>query len=230
MEKYKFSASQKVSEFQKFIQDVYGLPDDRLFSLSDLVSNQERFTMRALKGIRKGDKEKLKTNLLIAFSWVFAIANRLKIDVENNLWKRFPYTCSYCGASPCQCKKTKSSERAKISVNNNAKPQDLAGFQKMFEKIYPSPSRTLIFAGVHLAEEMGELSESIHCFLGEHKQVQFVSIEEELADFISCIFGVANSAKIDMAKELEKTFFNNCHICHEAPCSCKFSFVAKLRT
>lgn len=105
METYKFKATQNISDFQKFIQDVYGLPDDRLFSLSDLVSNQERFTMRALKGIRKEDKEKLKNNLLIAFSFVFAIANRLKIDVENNLWKRFPYVCSYCRKVPCQCKK-----------------------------------------------------------------------------------------------------------------------------
>lgn len=227
---FKFLASQSVSDFQKFIQDVYGLPDDRLFSLSDLVSNQERFTMRALKGIRKGDKEKLKLNLLIAFSWVFAIANRLKINVENNIWKRFPYVCSYCGKASCLCKKIKFLKRAKIIVRNNLKPKDLAGFQKMFEKIYPASTRNLVFAGVHLAEEMGELSESIHSFLGEHKQVQFVSIKEELADFISCIFGVANSAKIDMAKELEKMYCKNCHVCHNAPCSCKFSFVAKLRT
>lgn len=220
---FKFSASQKISDFQKFVQDVYGLPDDRLFSLSDLVSNQERFTMRAF--------------LLIAFSWVFAIANRLKIDVEESVWKRFPYACSYCGKAPCQCKKIKTEKRPacrqagkKLIAKNDLKPQDLAGFQKMFEKIYPSPSRTLTWAGVHLAEETGELSESIHSFLGEHKQAQFDSIEEELADFISCVFGVANSAKIDTAKEMAKMYSKNCHICHAAPCCCKFSFVAKLKT
>lgn len=239
---FHFLTTQSISDFQKFIQDVYSLPDDRLFSLSDLISNQERFTMRALKGIRKGDKEKLKLNLLIAFSWAFAIANRLKIDIENSVWKRFPYVCSYCIQVPCQCKKIKqvcfvgsateikADKREKIVAKNDLRPKDLVGFQKMFEKIYPSSQRNLIWAGVHLAEEMGELSESIHVFLGEHKEIQFASIQEELADFFSCVFGVANSAKIDMAKELARMYSDNCHICHEAPCCCKFSFVAKLRT
>lgn len=186
--------------------------------------------MRALKGIRKGDMGKLKSNLLISFSWLTAIAGRLHINVEEETWKRFPFLCSYCGKQPCSCKKIKLMRRRKITVKNSLKPKSMAGFQKMFSLIYPVNSRTLFEAGVHLSEEMGELNEVIHFFLGEHKAKYFDEIKKEIADVISCFFSVANSAKIDMASGLVKMYHNNCHICHKAPCACNFSFVAKFES
>jgi NTP pyrophosphatase (non-canonical NTP hydrolase) len=227
---YKFSSKQSLSHFQQMINDIYSLPDDRLFSLWDLVSNQERFTMRALKGIRKENTKKIKLNLLIALSWTMAIANRLKIDIEDVTWNRFPFRCSYCGENPCSCKKIKSPRKAQFKRKIELKPGSLAGFQKMFASIYPSETRDLFVAGVHLAEEMGELSEAIHRFLGEHKKNLFQEIEVEIADYVSCIFGVANSANIQMAKELERMYWKNCHVCHKLPCECNFSSVGKFKS
>ncbi len=224
----KFQDKDSIKGFQKFVNDVYSLPDDRNYSIHDLLTQQQRFVMRALKGIRKGDIEKLKLNLLIAFS--FSMIERLHIDIEEEVWKRFPYLCSYCGNKPCICKKIKPVERLKVKINNNLRPKTLSGFQKMFSEIYPPDTRTLADAGVHLAEEMGEVSEAIHNYLGQHQQKQFDEIKLELADFVSCMFGVANSAKIDVAKELEKMYYNGCHVCHKAPCECSFSEVAKLKT
>jgi len=226
----RFSSKESLSQFQNFIGEIYNLPDDRLFSLSDLVSNQERFTMRALKGIRKVDKKKIIKNLLIAFSWLMAITNRLHIDAEKEVWRRFPFICSYCGECPCSCKKIKPKKRKKIISKKSQKPKNLIEIQKMFYFIYPPNSRTLADAGVHLAEEMGELSESIHFFLGEHKNKRFESVKNEIADYISCLFGVANSAKIDIVKELAKIYYNNCHVCHQSPCVCNFSFVADFKS
>ncbi len=226
----RFVSGGSLSQFQNFNREVYGLPDDRLFSLSDLLSNQERFAMRALKGIRKGDTEKLKSNLLISFSWLTAIAGRLHIDMEEVIWKRFPFVCSYCGKQPCSCKKIKLASRRKLAVKSSLKPKSLAGFQKMFSLVYPADSRTLFEAGVHLAEEIGELNEVIHFFSGEHKAKYFEEIKKEIADVVSCFFSVANSAKIDIAAGLAKMYGNNCHVCHKAPCVCNFSFVAKFES
>jgi len=226
----KFSQKESLLHFQNFINTVYNLIDDRLFSLSDLLSNQERFTMRALKGIRKGDRKKLKINLLIALSWLMAIANRFHINVEGAVWRRFPFACSYCGKAPCVCKRIRPLKRIKIVKEKSLQPKNLSDFQKMLSLVYPATSRNLFESGIHLAEEMGELSEAIHAFLGEHKNKQFENIEEEIADFVSCLFGVANSAKIDVAKELSRMYYNNCHVCHKAPCVCKFSFVAEFKT
>ena len=55
-----FKSNSSLHVFQELIKEIYGVPDDRLFSLSDLISNLERFTMRSLKGIRKQDKKKLE--------------------------------------------------------------------------------------------------------------------------------------------------------------------------
>jgi NTP pyrophosphatase (non-canonical NTP hydrolase) len=226
----KFLKNQTLTDFQNIIQEIYGLPDDRLFSVNDLLSNQNRFTMRALKGIRKQDLEKIKTNLCISFSWTAAIANRMHIVLEKVLWQRFPYLCSYCGRIPCVCRKNKVKKRVKILRQKVKMPKNITEIQLMFAKIYPPTGRSLADAGVHLAEETGEVSEIICAYLGEHKNKQFEEIKNELADWISCLFGVANSAKIDMAKELAKFYKNNCHVCHKAPCVCNFSFVAKFRS
>lgn len=218
------------TNLQDFILQVYGLPDDRLYSLTDLVSNQERFTMRSLKGIRKRDSGKLKLNLLIALSWFVGIANRTHITLDEVIWRRFPYVCSYCKKMPCICNKVKHTKRIVMKIDESRRPKSFSDFQKMFSKIYPPERRTLDEVGVHLAEEMGELSEAIHIFLGEHKESEFYDIENEMADYISCMFGVANSAGIDMSGEVEKMYKNNCHVCHKAPCVCNFSSVAKYRS
>lgn len=219
-----------LSDLQQFIFDVYSLPDDRLYSIWDLLVQQQRFSMRSLKGIRKGNIDKLKNNLLISLSWLIAISNRLHINVEEVVWKRFPYLCSYCGGIPCSCKAIHPRSRANVSIDNNLKPNSLEKFQEMFNRIYPESNRTLADAGVHLAEETGEMSEAIHNYLGQHLQRQFDEIKLETADFVSCVCGVANSAKINLAMELEKMYENNCHICHKSPCVCSFAEVTQLET
>jgi NTP pyrophosphatase (non-canonical NTP hydrolase) len=230
MSAFTFSKTQTLADFQKFIQDVYALPDDRLYSIWDILTHEQRFAMRALKGIRKGDAGKLKTNLLISLSWLMAIVNRLHIDIETEVWKRFPRLCSYCGERPCACKTIKPPARLKMKVDNQLRPKNLAEMQAMFNEIYPASDRTLADAGVHLAEEVGEVSEAIQNYLGQHKEKQFDEVKLEIADFVSCIFGIANSADINLAAALGEIYANNCHVCHEAPCVCSFSEVAQLKT
>ena len=225
-----FLKSQSLEDFQEFIRLVYSLPDDRFYSLWDLLTHVHRFAMRALKGIRKDDQQKLQLNLLVAFSWLMAVANRLHIDIEKEVWQRFSARCPYCGKAPCSCKKIKSHPVAMLSKVKVKPVTRLSDFQFMFEKIYPPARRTLADAGVHLAEETGEISEAVHHFLGEHLLKQFDAVILEIADCVSCIFGVANSAKIDVVVELEKLFHNNCHACHQIPCTCTFSEVATLKT
>ncbi|MDH4358431.1 MAG: hypothetical protein OEV37_00570 [Candidatus Berkelbacteria bacterium] len=216
----------KLRDFQKNIYEVYGLSDDRHFSVPDLVANQNRFTMRALKGIRKNDKRKIEINLIIAFCWMVAIANRLHIDLENKVWKRFPNRCSYCGKSPCQCKIISPRKRKKLNVKSDNRPANISEFQHMFNKIYPAKLRTKIDAGIHLAEETGEVGETISIYLGEHKSTQFTAIKDELADWVSTMFGLANSLEFDVEKELERSFKNGCHACKSIPCKCNFSYIA----
>src|SRR3989338_7473071 len=102
-----------IAQVQKFCQDVYALRNDRHFRAWGMVSNVLRFLMRGLKGIRKGDNLKTKKNLLIALSWFLSIMNQMHIPIEEHIWRRFPYLCSYCCRCPCQCKVLKIKKRKK---------------------------------------------------------------------------------------------------------------------
>jgi len=219
-----------IKEYQDFVQEVYGLPNDRYFDLWDMVSNMERFMMRGLKGIRKQDKEKTKINLLIAFSWFMSIMNQLHIDTEKQIWQRFPYLCSYCGSCPCSCKEKHIDKRQGVLADENKRPKTLEEFQAMFEKIYPAESRTLEHAGVHLAEEAGEFSEALLTFRGGHKDEDFKNLEMEAADFFSCIMSVFNSCGMNLAKELSLMFAENCHDCHKMPCICNFKNITSFKS
>ena len=211
-----------IKDYQNFVKEVYGLPNDRYFNLWDMVINVERFMMRGLKSIRKEDKEKTKVNLLISFSWFMSIMNQLHIDIENQVWKRFPYLCSYCGSCPCSCKEKNIKERKNVPINESKRPRTLEEFQDMFEKIYPAERRNIEHAGVHLAEEAGEFSEALMTYRGGHRDEDFKNLELEAADFFSCIMSIFNSLGISVAKEISIMFSNNCHVCKNAPCTCNF--------
>lgn len=219
-----------IKEYQDFVREVYGLPNDRFFSLSDMLSNVERFMMRGLKGIRKGDKEKIRINLLISLSWFTSMMNQLHIDIENETWKRFPYLCSYCAFCPCVCQEKKPEKRQEVIRDESKQPKTLEEFQKMFNEIYPAEKRTIEHAGVHLGEELGEFSEAILTFRGGHKDEDFENLELEAADLFSCYLSVFNSLKMNMAKELSLIFSKNCHICKNAPCTCNFVDITQFKS
>lgn len=185
--------------------------------------------MRALKGIRKENKAEILKNLCISFSWLLSIANRMHIDAEEDLWKRFPAVCPYCGIKTCVCKTKKPTSRKKVTTAGKKKPTSLKDFQKMFQTIYPPEQRTLEDAGIHFAEEVGEVSEAIHNYLGQHIDWQFEEIKLEIADLISNMFAIANSLDIQLNEELAHMFKNGCHVCHKTPCECSYTFITKYR-
>jgi len=219
-----------IKEYQNFVKEVYGLSNDRFFSSWDMLSNVERFTMRGLKGIRKGNKEKTKINLLISLSWFTSLMNQFHIDLENEAWKRFPYLCSYCGACPCKCKEKRIEKRQEVLINEKKRPKTLEEFQNMFNRIYPPEARTIDQAGVHLAEELGEFSEAMLAYRGGHKEEDFKNVELEAADLFSCFMSIFNSMGMSVAKELSSMFSNNCHVCHNAPCTCSFIDITRFKS
>ena len=193
-----------IKEYQNFVEEVYGLSNDRHFNTWDMLTNIERFTMRGLKGIRKKDTEKTKMNLIIASSWFMSLMNQLHINVGDEVWKRFPYVCSCCGSCPCSCKEKKINKRQKIFVDNDKKPDTLENFQKMFEAIYPSKNRNIEDAGIHLAEEIGELSEAVLAYRGNHKEEDFNKIKLVLNMFV--LFFIVNILMIHVIRSTNILF------------------------
>ena len=182
-----------ISQFQAFIKEVYFVPNERFYGSGEMVDNIQRFAMRGLKGIRKKDNEKTKNNLIVSLSWFMSLNNRLGIDIEKEIWERFPAVCSYCNSVPCACSVKRPENRLKVDIDETKRPKTMRGLQEMFDKIYPSSSRTLEHAGVHLAEELGEFSEAFWIFRASKSNIDLDQFALESADFLSCLLGVFNS-------------------------------------
>lgn len=219
-----------IKEYQQFVREVYGLANDRYFSVQDMLANVERFMTRSLKGIRKGDAQRTKLNLMISSSWFMSMLNQLHIDIEEEVWKRFPHMCSYCASCPCVCKAQKIQTRQTVVIDETKRPKTMEGFQKMFNEIYPAQTRTLDHAGVHLVEEMGEVAEAILTYRGNHNDEDFKKVILECADLVSCIMGVFNSLDVNLAKELSVVFNENCHACKKSPCVCNFVDITQFKS
>jgi NTP pyrophosphatase (non-canonical NTP hydrolase) len=207
-------------ELQRAITLIYGLPNDRWFDLSDMLTNVHRFSMRGVKAVRKDDLVSANTNLTIALSWFTSTANRLNLDLHAATWSRFQYRCWYCHSCPCSCNRSEDKQ-----ARNRGCPRSIAGYQVMFARIYPPSRRTEAEAAAHMAEELGEFSEAVMMYRTRHTAADLDRVTLEAADFISCLLGVYNSLGLSAQDALIGMFGDNCHECHSAPCRCEFDFV-----
>lgn len=214
--------------YQDFIEAVYGEQNAWHFSRRDLLTNTQRFLMRSMKGVRKDDIDAVVKNLIVSTGFFVSLMTRLRIDIDAVTWRRFPYMCSYCASAPCACKAKKVKKRLKVTVDEKKRPKTLHDFQQMFEHIYPAEKRTLEHAAIHLAEELGEVSEVFLSFKGTHAHRDYDNFILESADMFSCYFGVCNSLGIDFANELATYYPNGCHKCKKAPCECTYEATLSL--
>lgn len=176
----------------------------------------------AHKCVRKDKTENLPFYLCMSLSWSFALANNLGINLENELWNRFPGVCPYCGQIPCteSCHKTTRALERKDALlpSNSGSFRDL---QEMLRRIYPH--NTALTSAGHGLEEIAEVGQAIDHWTGTHKNEHFEKIALELADVITHICAVASCIEIDLTNEMGKTFEFGCCKCHKTPCICGFT-------
>ncbi len=58
---------------------------------------------------RHGRLERGAEEMADVISWIFALSNRLKINLSDEIWKFYPYKCRDCYSCPCICRKEKNS-------------------------------------------------------------------------------------------------------------------------
>lgn len=208
-----------LDEFQKLNREIYLVTNDREYGLVEMFSRLHRHVTHVLKAVRKEKYEFMEYHLCMALSWSLAIANRLHINVSDEMWARFPGLCPYCLSAPCRCKERRRVRRKLAGKSNSERPVSLSDWQEMFAKVYPN---VIYVSAMHLAEEAGEVDEAIRNYQATHKEEWFKKSVEELIDLITNIFGVANCRKLSINIGMAGYFANGCPGCKKLPCCCGY--------
>jgi NTP pyrophosphatase (non-canonical NTP hydrolase) len=92
----------EISEFQKFMYDLYAHNDKRRGGLATTLWLVEEVGELA-EAIRRNDMENLREELADCFAWIGALANLYDIDLEKAFLEKYPLVCPTCRKNPCIC-------------------------------------------------------------------------------------------------------------------------------
>ncbi len=210
-----------LSQAQSLMQDIYGIPDDRLYEIEDLLYYGTKFALRYSRQLKAKDEVSAFENLTVCLAWFFALMNRYHFDLEKLVWKRYSYKCPFCMDIPCTCAENCAHKAKKTGRPSSRKPIDLAEWQEVVRKIYPDGeinelNFTLLF-------ELDNFDHSFRKFLREKKMGYFEEIENQSADYLVLMLRIFNALKINLGEKFADLFGNGCYVCHKTPCECNYS-------
>ena len=126
------NSNSSLTEFQEANKKIYSVVNDRYYSIQEMFSCMHRHITQVLKAVRKKKYRYIEYHLCMALSWSFALANRLHIDLAEEMWEFFPGFCPYCLSAPCACRR-RARERRKIAGQSRGrKPYSLFQWQIVF--------------------------------------------------------------------------------------------------
>lgn len=235
MREPKSKSMRRVFDIQNFLKSLY--PNNHL-DIDYIYGYTARNASYLCKKITLGNQT--KEDFVKSISWLLAIANKLEIDTQNSIIKRFPGVCPYCIASPCICFRTRKSPVDYIPAYK-AKEELLYKFQAQksgrenyrfddfirdIQTIYPNNEIVWEYGGpwrhlVKVQEEVAELHEAFSHYISKRKPLE--SVSDELADSLAWIcsgWGILFS-DISLDEHFIDYYYEDCPVCHNHPCSCQ---------
>lgn len=224
-----------IEELQNYFHHLYGDINDKR-NWQDIYGYLSRTTGYLTRNILKGECG--TKDFIRAFSWLFALANKLDVNLQVSFYKKFPGICPYCLEDNCCCVKTNKKPKeyrpaykiveeleAKFSAQERFGTKDLYSAGKNISSIYPANNSIWYFAGPwvncsKLFEEVAEIHEAISKFLVNEKRKE--NIEEEFADVCAWLLSAwdcCNHHK-NIDQEIVNYFYHGCPVCHSNPCVC----------
>lgn len=200
--------------------EIYGVPNDRLYSNEDLLHYQQKFILRYLRDINKQDKEKAIEKLIVVSCWFSAIISRFHIDLETKVGQRYPYKCPFCLSLPCLCQDGRERKTRKTGRPVSNTPKTINDWQKVIAKIYPDQSLEKINNLVLVKSD--ELACSFRKFLRDKGKSDFRHLENTSADFFILILQIFNVLEVSLEDKHKAMFKKGCYVCSKTPCQCNF--------
>lgn len=209
-----------LADLQKTILDIYGIPDDQLYTVEDLLYYGQKFALITIKKHEIKDTKKMMENFIISLAWFLALSNRYHFDLESITWKRYSFKCPFCMEIPCICEDKEEQKAMKTGRPSSRRPERIQAWQEMVKKIYPdedTPELLMIFL-----RKTDDLSYSFRLFLKEKQIKYFKEIEIKSADYFILFLRIFNSMDADLEKKFYPFFKKGCHVCCKTPCICNY--------
>lgn len=206
-------------DLQQLIEQVYGANNKRCFQAVDFALKACRYALIAGKFWLQNKPEGIPELVLWTLSWNFALANRMDIDLHEEVWRRFPGHCPYCGENPhnpSKCKK--HDERRIVRLPSCERRVSVDDLQSMFGRIYPNNRIELSL--LQLACEAAEVGEAIQVFQSAPSPETHEKVREECVDVVAQAFAVANILEFRLIDLFQEKFSRGCPTCKEATCTC----------
>ena len=229
---------QSVSDFQKYITVLYG-ESNKTKSFEYIYSYLTRNCSYLSRSIlRAGDNREY---FLKSFSWLFALSEKLNINLEESFRKKFPDVCPYCISTPCICAETskrpphykaeweikRELEDKYLAITNRTSERNLLINHAVtsINKIYPANRAVWAAYGStyhfsRLFEEIGEIHEAYGAYASKERPIE--NTQEELADVFAWLlsaWGIANR-DLPLSDALIEYYYEGCPVCRSKPCNC----------
>ncbi len=225
-----------VEGFQKMFRYIYYEVNERKYKKDDELIDRLMEEIACLtEYARKDRRAAFIRKTADIFSWHMGVCNRLGVDIQEALWRKYPGVCPYClKEKDCIC----GTEHPKIAdaelklrrlrrERRGREPKTLAGHQALHRRLYSwqHDCELPIIIVAHMVEEIGEVSYAHRHFVMAEDTVQknrfWDNVCEELTDVLSWMFALANRLEFDLADTVWEYYPYECADCHEGPCICK---------
>ncbi|MDP2641097.1 MAG: hypothetical protein Q8P39_00955 [Candidatus Yanofskybacteria bacterium] len=174
---------------------------------------------RIAKALRREDQKDLLRALPRFYIWVVSFCVMYRIDLEEAVWNKYKGCCPYCGATEhCSCASNSTKPAQWYRNESVMRPRTVAEWQEMFRRIYGETNHTLSLTeiGLHLAEEVGEVSEAFYL----RERDGEAPLHYEIADTIAWLFALANRLGIDLGALSWEAYPGVCDTCRMRECAC----------
>jgi len=235
-----FKADQDLDQYIAMFENIYEPIQNVEREFNQILARMVESLSACSQFINKANEKGLADNLPKIFSWYCSLVTKSQINnsLSDVVWKKYPRVCPYCLSAPCKCmiqKKSLNDNRYQIeqrAKDTNNKPLSLNDWQTMFSEIYPRDPQGFDQKSnfTHLVEELGEASEAYR-----FRYFVPISLENELADVLSWIIGMANLldsrardgslysySRYRLAEQVFLQYPAKCLRCNSSPCKCPY--------
>ena len=212
----------RLIDYQIMFGEIYG-DANKHYSDYMLILRLIEEACSIMEIARKDHRDSFAVFLPRIFSWSNAVANRFNVDLQSALWHKYPGVCTYClrdANCVCSVEHIEIPDREKklriLRRDRTGKePISLKEHQTLHARLYKRQNDRilLIQTAAHLVEECGEVSQA---FRRKDKD----KFQDELADVLSWIFGLATRIGFDLEELVWNTFPYECEVCSNKPCAC----------